>query len=62
VDLPDDVAVAIVEALGAGDTTGVKEILEEYLSTNYAACSSYDPRNDIGFFLDRIHSVSFEQN
>ena len=51
-----------VEALGAGDTTGVKEILEEYLSTNYAACSSYDPRNDIGFFLDRIHSVSFEQN
>ena len=62
VDLPDDVAVAIVEALGAGDITRVKEILEEYLSTNYAACSSYDPRNDIGFFLDRIHSVSFEQN
>lgn len=62
VDLPDDVAMAIVDALGAGDTAGVKEAIEEYLSTNYAVCSSYDPANDIGFFLDRIHSVSFEQN
>ncbi|HZM65540.1 MAG TPA: hypothetical protein VFC16_04470 [Nakamurella sp.] len=62
VNLPDDVAIAIVEALGAGDTTGVKEVLEEYLSTNYAACSSYDPANEIGFFLDRIHSVTFEQS
>ena len=62
VNLPDDVAIAIVEALGAGDTTGVKEVLEEYLSTNYAACSSYDPANEIGVFLDRIHSVTFEQS
>ena len=62
VNLPDDVAIAIVEALGAGDTTGVKEAIEEYLSTNYAACSSYDPANEIGFFLDRIHSVTFEQS
>jgi len=62
VNLPDDVAIAIVEALGAGDTTGVKEVLEEYLSTNYATCSSYDPANEIGFFLDRIHSVTFEQS
>jgi DNA-binding transcriptional regulator YdaS (Cro superfamily) len=62
VNLPDDVVIAVVEALGAGDTNGVKQALEEYLSTNYAACSSYDPANEIGFFLDRIHSVSFEQD
>ena len=61
VNLPEDVVIAVVEALGAGDTNGVKEALEEYLSTNYAACTSYDPANDVGFFLDRIHSVTFEQ-
>lgn len=62
VEIDDPVLMAeIVEALGRGDQAAVQELLEEFLSTNYAECGGYDPEAGIGFFIDRIDWAEFTQ-
>ena len=61
VEIDPETMAAVVEALGRGDQAAVQEILEEYLSTNYAECGGYDPETGVGFFIDRIESAEFTQ-
>lgn len=61
VTIDDQAMTAVVDAVGAGDRAQVQQVLEEYLSTNYAACSSYDPDSGIGLFIDRIEHIEFNQ-
>lgn len=62
VEIDPETIAAVVEELGRGDQAAAQEILEEFLSTNYAECGGYDPETGVGFFIDRIESVEFTQD
>jgi hypothetical protein len=61
IEISADTMAAIVDHLGRGDTRGAQNALEAYLSENYAAVGRYDPQANIGFFIDRIDSMTFYQ-
>src|SRR5664279_810303 len=52
----------VVDALGVGNYPAAHQALEEYLSTNYANCGGYDLQQGIGFFIDRIDTLSFSHD